>query len=98
MSLSTFKLLHIENTIASRELNTLKWKAPSGKDEVLKLKEEMSGKWFMIGSTVGLSDAKLKGFRQARMNISEDCMNEVIRVWIQKMSVEVIMYDFMLLG
>lgn len=78
------------SSISTRELNTLKWKDPSGKDRVLKLKDEMSAEWFKIGSTVGFTDAKLKVIKTSHMNEGEGCMNEVIRLWIQKMPEEVI--------
>ena len=82
-------LISAGKAITSGALNNLKWKDPSGEDQVFKLKEEMSAEWEKIGRTLGFSDAKLKGFKKSQMNESEACMNDVIRVWIQKMSVEV---------
>ena len=62
----------------------MKWRAPSGEEKVLRLKEEMSVKWRELGQNVGISDAKLTGFNREFQCSNEDCMNAVITEWMQK--------------
>ena len=68
----------------------MKWMSPCGEEKVLRLKEEMSVKWRELGQNVGVSEAKLAGFRSAHLD-PEECMNAVIQAWIEKGSQKVIL-------
>ena len=62
----------------------MKWRAPSGEEKVLKLKEDMSVKWRELGQNVGISDAKLSGFQTFHHCSIEMCMDSVSQEWIKK--------------
>ena len=66
----------------------MKWRSPCGEDLLLRLKEEMSVKWRELGQNVGVSNAKLAGFRHSHLDPVE-CMNDVIQAWIEKGSQKV---------
>ena len=68
----------------------MKWRSPCGEEKVLRLKEEMSVKWRELGQNVGVSEAKLDGFRHSHLD-PEECMNAVIQAWIEKGSQKVIL-------
>ena len=70
-------------------MKPLRWRAPSGEEKVLKLKEEMSVKWRELGQNVGISNAKLTGFQEFHLRSNIDCMDAVIIEWMQKGSQEV---------
>ena len=61
----------------------LKWKDSSGEDKVVKIKEEMSAKWMKLGQNMGISDAKLIGFKSSNNNNTDECINDVTIVWMQ---------------
>ena len=62
----------------------MKWRAPNGEEKVLRLNEKMSVKWRELGQNVGISDARLTGFRTFHSCSNEECMNSVTQEWIQK--------------
>ena len=68
----------------------MKWRSSSGEEKVLRLKEEMSVKWRELGQNVGVSEAKLSGFRHSHL-YPEECVNAVIQAWIEKGSQKVIL-------
>ena len=70
--------------VTSGKLNIMKWRAPSGEEKVLRLKEEMSVKWRELGQNVGISDAKLTGFNREFQCSIEMCMDSVSQEWIKK--------------
>ena len=69
----------IEEKLSQSTLNIMKWHK-SGKEEKVCLKEEMSGKWKVMGQNVGISNAKLDGFQGD--NTSR--MDSVISEWISR--------------
>ena len=76
-------LLFIED-VTSGKLNIMKWRAPSGEEKVLRLKEEMSVKWRELGQNVGISDAKLTDFQAFHLRSNGMCMDSVSQEWIKK--------------
>ena len=79
----------LKKEFTSGKLNIMKWRAPSGEEKVLRLKEEMSVKWRELGQNVGISNAKLTGFQEFHLRSIIDCMDAVIIEWMQKGSQEV---------
>ena len=73
----------LKKEFTSAKLNIMKWRAPSGEEKDLRLKEEMSIKWRELGQNVGISNAKLTGFREFQRS-NEDCMDAVTVEWMQK--------------
>ena len=76
----------LNKEFTSGKLNIVKWRAPSGEENVLRLKEEMSVKWRELGQDLGISDAKLTGFYIEFRHSNLDCMNAVTLEWMQKAS------------
>ena len=74
----------VEKELSQHKLNIIKWRAPSGEDKVLRLKQEMSAKWRTLGQNIGISDAELDGFEQSHLKSNEKCVNSVIQKWIEK--------------
>ena len=52
----------------------------------------MSVKWRELGQNVGVSEAKLAGFRCSHLD-PEECMNAVVQAWIEKGSQKVMSCD-----
>ena len=75
--------------LSQPKLNVIKWRAPSGEDKVLRLKQEMSVVWWTLGQNVGISNAELSGFQQFHQNSTGKCMDSVIQKWIGKGSPKV---------
>lgn len=61
----------------------MKWRDANGKEQVLKLHEKMSTKWFELGQNVGASDAMLSNLRKSP-DEDEAHMNKVTQAWIRK--------------
>ena len=79
----------LEKELSQAKLNIVKWRAPSGEDKVLRLKQEMSVIWWTLGQNVGISNAELSGFQQFHQNSTGKCMDSVIQKWIGKGSPKV---------
>ena len=76
----------LKKEFTSAKLNNIKWRAPSGEENVLRLKEEMSVKWRELGQNVAISNAKLTGFK---CSDNVDYMDAVTVEWMQKGSQKV---------
>ena len=79
----------LEKELSQDKLNIIKWRAASGEDKVLSLKQEMSVVWWTLGQNVGISNAELSGFQQFHQNSTGKCMDSVIQKWIEKGSPKV---------
>ena len=80
----------LEKELTQYQLNFITWGARSGEEKkVLRLKQEMSVNWRMLGQNIGISDAELEGFWQFHFNSPIHCMDSIIQKWIQRGSLKV---------
>ena len=87
--INLLECLFLEKELSQPKLNIIKWRAPSGEDKVLRLKQEMSVVWWTLGQNIGISNAELSGFQQFHQNSTGKCMDSVIQKWIEKGSPKV---------
>ena len=60
----------------------MKWKDSQGQSKEIRIIEESSHKWRIMGNLLGIPTAKLTSYRTAHLNMNEACCEEVLLYWL----------------
>ena len=74
--------LHAVSCPTLSNLTLIKWTDEQGEKQRIRIIEETSMKWRIIGDILNISQSKLSGYKEQYHHDNELCCREVLRFWL----------------